>query len=483
MKFGLFYKWLLSLLLTLGVVIILILAVVNWSFQRGFVSYVRQNEIRQVNNLAALIAEEYERQGSWAFLRNDRSQWPRLLESAGLVVPPDMAALPPHPDRTPPDSPRSPRAEPDLAAANIPLAHRIVLADANREPLAGPRIPIQEDNWLPIRNGDEIPGWLGLQPVEIVSDELAHSFIEQQRTGYAWISVAGLLLALVLATVWARWFLRPIHQVMQGARQLASGHYEINVPVQGNSELAELANNFNRLARTLARNEQLRRQWIADISHELRTPIAVIGGEVEAMLDGIRQPTPERMAALHSEIGALNKLVEDLHLLSLADQATLKLTLAPVDLVALMQEQLNHFESRMAQQGLTLTLDTGASQSCDLQADPRRLSQLISNLLENSLRYTDPPGEVRIRLRNDKRSVILEVEDSPPGVPGDELEKIFDRLYRVDRSRSRALGGSGLGLAICREIVLAHGGRIHAEPSSLGGLSIHISLPRNGHSG
>lgn len=483
MKFGVFYKWLLSLVLTLGVVIVLILAVVNWSFQRGFVSYAHQIEIRQAETIASRVEQEYQQKGGWTFLRDDDHQWARLLESSGIPVPPEMAKQPPAPKRALPEELRPPPFEPDLASASVPLALRVVLTDASREPIAGPLIPIKENYWFPIHNGAEIVGWLGLKPIELVSDQLAHSFIAQQRASYVWISLAGLLLALLVASVWARWFLRPIHEVMKGARQLASGHYETSVPVHGNSELGELAQNFNQLARTLARNEQLKRQWIVDISHELRTPIAIIGGEVEAILDGIRQPTQERMEALHTEIGALGKLVDDLHQLSLADQASLELNPTTVDLSALVKEQLEHFQPRMSQQRLSLILDTGTDQHFGLQADARRLSQLVGNLLENSLRYTDTQGEIRIRLRATDDYIVLEVQDSPPGVPEDEMNKIFDRLYRVDRSRSRAHGGSGLGLAICREIVLAHGGKIHAEKSPLGGLAIGVQLPRKNQSG
>ncbi|WP_228339799.1 ATP-binding protein [Marinobacter sp. F3R08] len=278
--------------------------------------------------------------------------------------------------------------------------------------------------------------------------------------------------------VWARWFLNPIHRVMNAARQLAAGHYEVSVPVKGRNELSELAINFNHLARTLARNEQLRRQWIVDISHELRTPIAVLGGEVEAIIDGIRQPTPERMAALHGEIDALGKLVNDLHLLSLADQASLELTWAEIDLAGLVRDQIAHFRARMEQQDLAL--DTEIRGQVCLQADAHRLSQLVKNLLENSLRYTDPGGEVCVRLSAGDTLVVLEVLDSAPAVSEEDCEKIFDRLYRVDQSRSRALGGSGLGLAICREIVLAHGGTISANRSSMGGLAIRVELPRFG---
>lgn len=480
MKFGLFYKWLLSLLLMLGVLIALILLVVNWSFQRGFVSYAQQNDLQRVQAVVAELVRFRAQEGSWETLRSDYRHWPRLLASAGLEVPPQMREQPPLPPRTRPELDEHPaeRAQPDPSTATLPLALRLVLVDAHHDPVAGPGLPIQQNQWYPVAYQGEVVGWVGLQPVEIITDQLASSFIEQQRTNLVWICLAGLLLALLVATVWARWLLRPIQRVMLAARQLAAGRYRVSVPVQGRNELAELAANFNQLARTLERNEQLRRQWILDISHELRTPIAVIGGEVEAILDGIRQPTPERMAALHSEIGALGQLVDDLHLLSLADQATLKLNLRSVDLMALVREQQTHFEARLQQQGLSLSVE--GPESLILQADPRRLAQLVGNLLENSLRYTDAQGEIRIRLGGDPNRVWLVLEDTPPGVPEAELEKIFDRLHRVDRSRSRALGGSGLGLAICREIVRAHGGEIHAEAASLGGLGIHLQLLRKG---
>ncbi|AMX03951.1 ATP-binding protein [Microbulbifer thermotolerans] len=478
MKFSVFYKWLLSLLLTLGVIVTLILLLVNWSFQRGFVSYARQNEILQIERVASLLADAYKRRGSWQFLRDDYRQWAKMLESAGIVVPPQMREQPPRRQQQEVADIPAPSSGPDLMAASIPLAHRIVLVDTRRDPIAGPRIPVREDHWYAVRSGGKTVAWIGLQPIEIITDELARSFIEQQRTNLVWILLAGLLLSLLVAAAWARWFLRPIQRVMTAARQLAAGNYATRVTVRGRNELSELAANFNQLAQTLARNEQIRRQWIVDISHELRTPIAVIGGEIEALLDGIRKPTPERMAALHSEIEALGKLVDDLHLLSLADQATLQLVQEPVDLTALVQTQIAHFEPRLQQQKLSLTLDADHSEPLLVLADARRLSQLVGNLLENSLRYTDPKGEIRILIDGDGERIVLEVQDSPPGVSETELEKIFDRLYRVDRSRSRALGGSGLGLAICREIVLVHGGQIRAAKSPLGGLAIQISLPR-----
>ncbi len=242
--------------------------------------------------------------------------------------------------------------------------------------------------------------------------------------------------------------------------------------------MAELASNFNRLADTLARNEQLRRQWIVDISHELRTPLAVIGGEVEALLDGIRKPSPERLTSLHSDIRSLSTLVDDLHQLSLADQASLQLTLTDVNLYDLVSNLRVLVEPRMADKPLTLVLEAASHPRLSMLADRERLIQLFSNLLENSLRYTNEGGVVRLRLQAHEQTLTLEVQDSAPGVPESDLTKIFERLYRVDRSRSRSVGGSGLGLAICQQIVEAHGGQISADSSPLGGLCIRIELPR-----
>lgn len=478
MKFGVFYKWLISLILSFSIIIAFILGVVNWSFKHSFIFYTRNNEVAKVKTIGEILSKEYKQTGSWIFLKNNPSQWFRLLESAGMVVPPLMRQQLSPSDVVLSDNGPPPRTEPDLITASVPLAHRIALVDSHWKWVIGPRIPINKEHWYSVHSDGILVGRLGLQPIEIANDQLTHNFIEQQQTNLIWISLASLLLALIVATVWAQWFLHPIQRVMTAARQLAAGHYHVNVPVNGHNELSELAINFNQLASTLARNEQLRRQWIADISHELRTPIAIIGGEVEAILDGVRQATPERMTALHNEIGALGKLVDDLHLLSLADQASLKLTKTEVNFYELIEKQLTYFESRMEQQNLKLTFNATTEDYFYLRADARRLSQLLSNLLENSLRYTSPNGEVHLQLRGGKKDFSFEIQDTPPGVVVEEHEKIFDRLYRVDKSRSRAFGGSGLGLAICREIVLAHGGNIYAENSPLGGLSIKIKLPR-----
>jgi two-component system sensor histidine kinase BaeS len=486
---SIFIKLLLTLLVTLAVTLVLMLVIVNWSFQRGFVSYIQQGEMEQATDLAEILGEQYAHQGSWDFIRANPRRWPQALESAGIEMPLRPPGAPRGRDQAPPFHGRPPHQRPGggpplegrpasgRPSESVPLVRRLSLVDAGRKPLAGPGASADHDHWLAVQSGGTTVGWVGLKPMEVVADRLARSFIDHQRDNFAWGSVAVLLLSVLVAAGWARLFLRPIHRVVQGAKQLAAGDYAVRVPVKGDDELAALALNFNQMAKALQRNEQLRRQWVADISHELRTPIAVIGGEVEALLDGIRTPTRQRIASLYSDISALGKLVEDLHQLSLADQGTLELVPTDVNLYALAQDLLLLFEPRMEQQGLTLSLEADLSQNLSLIGDERRLGQLLRNLLENSLRYTDTGGDVRLRLSSTGGMLSIQLSDSAPGVPDAELEKIFDRLYRVDKSRSRLVGGSGLGLSICKNIVQAHAGSIDAVNSSQGGLTIRVELP------
>nr|WP_158651777.1 ATP-binding protein [Marinobacterium profundum] len=476
---------------TLSVALVLMLLVVNWSFQRGFVAYIQQSEVEQITELADSLGQEYNRQGSWDFIRANQGRWPHILESTGLIAPPPPG-LAPGSQLRPPGPPEQGPAEfkrpedghpaparADRPAASVPLAHRISLLDVDRKPLAGPRISPGNTHWIPIGAEGAAVGWLSLQPIDVLSDQLARSFINQQRDSFVWVALSVLLISVLVATILARWFLRPIHLVVQGAQQLSAGDYEARVAVKGQDELAGLALSFNQMATVLQRNEQLRRQWVADISHELRTPLAVLSGEIEALQDGIRKPTRQRIASLYNDIRALSRLVEDLHQLSLADHGTMELMLTEVDLYNVVQLVRGSFDHRMQEHGLKLTLMANPSQNLWVIGDERRLVQLISNLLENSLRYTDAGGEVQLKLSTTGSMLNLQVCDSTPGVPESELSKIFERLYRVDQSRSRAVGGSGLGLTICKYIVEAHAGQILAENRPQGGLSIQVQLPQS----
>jgi len=244
--------------------------------------------------------------------------------------------------------------------------------------------------------------------------------------------------------------------------------------VRSGDELGRLAEDFNRLAQALERNEQLRRRFMADVSHELRTPLAIVKGELEAIEDGVRPLSRESLASLNHEVAALGKLVDDLYQLALADVGALAYRKEPVEITQLLQEAVDSLGERFNERRLSVETDLAPARAF---ADGDRLTQAFRNLLENSLRYTDAGGRVRIVARRHAGKIRIVVEDSDPGVPAQAMPHLFERFYRVDGSRSRANGGAGLGLAICRSIVEAHDGEIKARSSPLGGLAVEIELP------
>jgi len=221
----------------------------------------------------------------------------------------------------------------------------------------------------------------------------------------------------------------------------------------------------------------LRQQWISDIAHELRTPLAILGGEVEALKDGVRQVNRDTLDSLHAEVRHLSKLVNDLHELSLADAGMLTMKKAPVDCAQVLNETLRLFERRFDQKRIAVENNMQHQYPIMVMGDADRLQQLFSNLMENNLRYTDSPGTLKIGHELIANRLLIFFEDSGPGVPEASLAKLFDRLYRVDKSRSRLQGGSGLGLSICKSIVTALGGEIRAANAAGGGLRIELELP------
>jgi two-component system sensor histidine kinase BaeS len=273
-----------------------------------------------------------------------------------------------------------------------------------------------------------VVGWLGYVPATGLGDDRQLRFLKEQRLAFVLVAGIVVLLAAALSLLLARRLVRPLRGLAEATHGLTAGDFSLRVPVAGSDELGQLARDFNILALTLEHNEQSRRQWVADISHELRTPLAVLRGEIEALQDGVRPLDQGAMQSLHSEVLRLHRLVDDLYQLALSDLGALSYRKEIVDLAP--------------------------------------------------LHYTDAGGDVVLRVVCDAAVVRVELEDSAPGVADADLARIFERLYRVEASRSRAAGGAGLGLAICRNIVEAHGGAISAHHSPMGGVLLRVELPR-----
>ncbi len=484
MRLNIFSKLLLTLIVTFSTLLLVLLLVINWSFRQGFSDFLWQKDLNSSAAVVTSLESFYQRHGSWQSMRNNPRQWADMLRAspASLNFSPAAARPPPpppHRSNIGPPPPRPPRGKPPKRpnSGQQPLAERLILTDRNRDMVFGPRQQRRVSQWLEIKQKKIRVGWLGVIPLELETDSLAGSFVEQQFNKVAIFSLLALVLTTLVSAALAKFFTRPINQVASAAAKLASGELNISVPVIGEDELAQLSTNFNQMAIKLRRNDTLRKQWISDISHELRTPIAILSAEIEAIRDGIRQPTAQRMESLYVDVQNLTALVDDLHQLSMADQGAMQLSCKNFDLQQLCTEQRGLFKPRMNSQGLSLKLQVVQGQQYDIFADRQKLTQLLANLLENSLRYTDAGGGTVIALSTQSNHIKLVVQDSAPNVEDADLSQIFQRLFRVDKSRTSASGGSGLGLAICQSIVEQHSGTISAAQSSMGGLEITVLLP------
>ena len=267
--------------------------------------------------------------------------------------------------------------------------------------------------------------------------------------------------ALLLALLLSRGLTGPLRSLAAAAGRLAAGERGLRVEPAGGGEVALLGRSFNAMAESLERQEALRRQLIADIAHELRTPLAVIRGNLEALLDGIYRPTPETIAPIHEEALLLTRLVDELRDLALAEAGQLPLHIEKVNPVEMVRGVLSGFGAQANERSIDLELVLPARELPAVQVDPGRIRQVLGNLLSNALRYAPQRSRVEIGLQEASPGwVEVRVSDNGPGISPDDLPHVFDRFYRGDRARTRDGGGAGLGLAIARQWVQAHGGTI-----------------------
>ena len=492
MKWRLVHKLLIALFASTAVVLVLIFWLVRSTIGSGFADFIRAQEQAQLVQAAPLLASVHENQGGWDALAANPQRLNLLLRNALVgdepmrppgpgTRPSPGSGPPPRDHRSPPGGPRARRndsARPDRPPpVNGGLPQRVSLLDARGEVVIGPAGLMADEDWrVPIESGDRVVGYLYAAAPRGNFTPLEQGFLERSRRGLLLALALGLGVAAVLSVLLARNLVRPVSAIAQGIRSLSQGNFAVRVDTGSQDEIARLGRDVNQLARTLADHEQSRQRWMADIAHELRTPLTIINGELEAMADGVRPLTPDNLAAIRSEVGRFAGLIEDLKQLALSDSGALTYRMAPLDLGDTLSEALQAFEARIQASGLALDWQP-AGHPVPVHGDPNRLRQLVDNLLENAVRYTDAPGQVRVRLSRQRSEAVIEFADTAPGISANDCERIFDRLYRVEASRNRGTGGSGLGLAIARNIVEAHGGRIAASPGALGGLDVTVTLP------
>ena len=315
---------------------------------------------------------------------------------------------------------------------------------------------------LPVQSEGETVGFLLFGQSNFRVGPAGTEFLQRVSLLFLATTLGAGVIALLLSGLLSRSLTRPILELTAATREVAKGNLEKRVAIHSNDEIGQLAESFNQMNAQLARAQELRRQMTADIAHELRTPLSVIMGHADAVQDEVLPPSKETFQVIQEEAQRLNHLVEDLRTLTLSEAGEMPLNLQDLPLTEVLERAVAGYRSYALTQGIDLTIDL-ADDLPIVPHDPQRMEQVMGNLLSNAIRYTPAGGKVAIRAEASEQEMIIRVSDTGPGIPEEDLEKVFHRFYRVDAARSREDGGSGLGLAIAKSIIERHGGSIRVE--------------------
>ena len=354
------------------------------------------------------------------------------------------------------------------------LSSRLSLYDEKHQFIVG-EPATDQIAYRPILVDQKVVGYLGLKPVLDQDDASSINFFSNQKRYLLLVYALTVLSSLVAALLMATYFKKPIQRLLNATLELTRGNYQHQVMIKRNDELGDLSNQLNHLADILHQHEESRRQWVADTSHELKTPLAVLQAQIEAMQDGIRKATPEHLDAMMRQVSSLKKLTQDLADLAQADAQQLKCYFAEVNPWDVVLQEVENFKSTFEQNQLEVSL---SGEGALLSLDRDRFKQIIVNLLGNCVRYTEQGGKIQIHTQQNEHEWVLYVDDSPFGLSDEQLARLGERFYRVDDSRTRSTGGTGLGLALSCKLAQALGGSLAFNHSPLGGLRCVLTFPK-----
>jgi two-component system sensor histidine kinase BaeS len=481
----LIHKFFLAFFITNITLVGLMFTFIYLNFSAEFNHFVEQEEHKHLSNVKQQLVQFYAELASWESITQNTQLWRSIVDpkknqsTAKTEVTNDARVM----DNNADDSAHTDKKSPSLLWLNLPAdllqtGKRISLYDENKKVVVG-RANLDENPYVePVLLNNNVIGWIGLVPSRLVENSPAEAFLSAQFHNYLLITFFVILLAFIMAIVLSKHLIKPIKQIVAGTDELNKGNFSSRITPLTQDELGTLSNNFNELASTLERNQQMRFQWVSDTSHELRTPLTVLRSHLIAVQDGVFIADENRINLFINQVDSLNNIVDDLAQLANSDTANLTYSKVDVDVVQLLQQTLESYTPRFKEH--ELTINNHALQSaapCFVSGDKDRLQQLFSNLLENTCRYTHQGGQVHIEINKHDSQLAIILQDSAPSVLPEEQSKLFDRFYRVEKSRNRDYGGSGLGLSLCKQIVEIHGGDISLQGSPLGGLAVKITLP------
>jgi len=301
-------------------------------------------------------------------------------------------------------------------------------------------------------------------------------FIERTNSALLYASLVGIIIAVILGLIFTRTLLKPLSNLYSALGKMEKGELLQEVPKSSNDELGDVIDGFNQMSHALAKANAQREQMTADIAHELRSPLTVINGYLEAIHDDVLEPTPERLSMIQQEVNQLNRLVSDLRTLALADAGQLSIIKDQVDLQTLFNHIQNAYSLMTAEKEIELTFQKEDDLTF-IYADEGRILQVLSNLITNAVRHTNPGGDIFVDAFSKENQTIIQVKDTGEGIPKEELELVFERFYRSDPSRQTTSSQSGLGLSIVKAIVETHGGEVHVQSKVGEGCVFSIILP------
>ncbi len=467
-------KILAALVLAVAVALVAASWLIDHSISGTYRAYLDNASRRRLEQTASQAAQLYALQPDWQAIQSWIDQTPRQammgaqqgrglgrMQGRGMGHPQGHAAQPD--DR----------------------AHGILVDPTTGTPLAGGGAPVsaaQLAAGVPVQIDAQtvallvpanVDGELGAAEAEVLA---------QVQNAIFSAALIGGIVALILGGFLAWTISRPVRALHQGVQALAAGERQTQVRVHAGDELGELAASFNRMAQTLHQQEELRRRMVSDIAHELRTPLSVVQGNLQAILDGVYPLALSEIETVYAETELLSRLVHDLHELALAEAGNLPLELQLVNVASAVEQMAASFSPLAESKQITIKTDAPAS-NVTLQVDPDRLQQILHNLLGNAIRHTPPGGSVRLAASQPApQTVRLEIANTGSGIAPEKLPHIFERFYRGDNSRSRQddpTAGSGLGLAISRALTEAHGGVIGVTSSPDQGVTFWIEFPQN----
>lgn len=465
-KLKLIHKFFFAFCITSFVAVCIMLALIMQNLSSGFHDFIKEAESSYIEQVSLKLSEHYQANGSWQLLKEDEKNWRRLVgtrkgseENKLLSLPTDTTGM----------------------SQLLQTQRRLSLYDVNKEVVVGkPRMDERVATQHIMLEG-EVIGWLSYVPSQLADQSPANAFLAEQYQSYIAITFAVIALAFVTAWLVSRHLVAPIFRVNQGTTQLIQGNLSTRVASSSSDELGVLTDNINVLAETLEKNKTERSKWMSDVAHELKTPLTVVRGQLNAIQDGIFKADEKRLQVMIDQIDGMSHLVGDIYQLSMTDIGGLSYQKTAFNLVELLKDILLGFKVKTDELRLNLDYESlyrKENVTCIVIADRERLTQLFTNILENSCRYTDAMGGIALSLHKNNNIEVV-IEDTSPSIPTQHLTQVFERFYRVEQSRSREHGGSGIGLALCKQIIEAHQGTICAKKSKLGGVKMVITLPNH----